>query len=172
MALYRVRQFLRAAAALVQGEEVSAPAIGRLLPPKGVALFNGMPRYDRRHALSVIRTLQQQGHDDPDLLAAALLHDVGKTGSAAGRLRLLHRVLMVLAKALAPGSIDRLGRESGRPFRQAFFVQKHHAELGANLALGAGCSQATAELISRHEEAGVPEQDPRGAALRAADSAN
>ncbi len=172
MALYRVRQFMRAAAALVQGEEVAAPAIGRLLPPKGVALFNGMPRYDRRHALSVVRTLQQQGHDDPDLLAAALLHDVGKTGSAAGRLRLWHRVLMVLARALAPGLLERFGREGGGSWRQAFFVQKHHAELGADLALEAGCSQATAELVRRHEMAGVPEQDPRGAALRAADSAN
>jgi len=163
---------MRAAAALAQGEGVSAPAVGRLLPPEGVALFNGMPRYDRRHALSVIHTLQQQGHDDPDLLAAALLHDVGKTGSAAGRLRLWHRVLMVLAGALAPELIDRLGRESGRPLRRAFFVQEHHAELGADLALKAGCSQATVELIRRHEMAGVPERDPRGAALRAADAAN
>jgi len=172
LALYRVRQFVLAAAALVQGEGVAPLAIGRLLPPEGVALFYDMPLYDRRHALNVLRTLQQQGHADPDLLAAALLHDVGKTGSAAGRLRLWHRVLMVLAGALVPGLIDRLGREGGGLVGRAFFVQKHHAELGADLALKAGCTQATAELIRRHEMAGVPELDARGVALRAADAAN
>lgn len=168
----RVRQFLLAAAAFVTRQGDSAAAAGELLPPEGVDLFGGLPAYDRRHALSVMHTLLEQGHNDPDLLAAALLHDVGKTGSPAGRLRLGHRVLMVLIGALAPGWIDRLAHEGNGSWRQAFFVQAHHAELGAELALKVGCTQVTAELIRQHEADAVPGQDPRAAALRAADAAN
>ena len=160
---YRVRQFLLAAEASLRRERSPEPAIRGLLPPAGVQLFSRMPRYDRRHALSVLRALQAEGQRDPDLLAAALLHDAGKTGSAAGRLRLGHRVAMVLLGALGVR----------QPCcRAAFFVQAHHAEIGAELALQAGCSQATAELIRHHENRCEAAQDPRLAALQAADAAN
>ena len=36
---------------------------------------------DQRHSLNVMRTLRRQGHTEPDLLAAALLHDVGKSAA-------------------------------------------------------------------------------------------
>jgi hypothetical protein len=170
--LYRVRQFLLAAGALLQPRGLTDPSVGRLLRPAGVELFNRMPRYDRRHAQRVMGALQEQGQRDPDLLAAALLHDVGKTGSEAGRLRLWHRVVMVLLGAFAPRLRDRMGLERGGGWRQAFFVQVHHAQLGADLALKAGCSHVTVELIRCHELPCVPERDPRGEALRAADAAN
>jgi hypothetical protein len=131
-----------------------------------------MPRYDRCHALSVLRALQAEGQRDPDLLAAALLHDAGKTSSAAGRLRLGHRVAMVLLGAVRPGLIARTGQEHRGGWRQAFFLQAHHAEIGAELALQAGCSHATAELIRRHENRSEAALDPRLAALQAADAAN
>jgi hypothetical protein len=176
---YRVRQFLLAAGASLRRERLPDPAIGRLLTPAGVELFSRMPAYDRRHALGVLRTLQKQGQEEPDLLAAALLHDVGKTVSEAGRLRLWHRVAMVLLGASRPGLIDRIEREAlsedpptRKGWRQALFVQAHHAHIGAELALRAGCSQATAELIRCHETTCDPVQDPRLAALRAADAAN
>lgn len=135
-------------------------------------LFGAMPRYDRRHGMSVMQSLRERGQNDPDLLAAALLHDVGKTVSPAGRLRLWHRVLMVLVRAAAPGWMERLGGEGGGAWRRAFFVQAHHAEVGAELVRAAGCSQVTADLVGRHERAPLPGDDPRLAALRAADAAN
>jgi hypothetical protein len=178
-AQYRVRQFLLAAGASLRRERLPDPAVSSILPPAGVELFQRMPAYDRRHALGVLRTLQKQGREDPDLLAAALLHDVGKTVSEAGRLRLWHRVAMVLLGALRPGLIDRIGRATPSEdppthegWRRAFFVQAQHAEIGAESALRAGCSGATAELIRCHETPCIPVQDPRLAALRAADAAN
>ncbi|HNS50499.1 MAG TPA: HDIG domain-containing protein [Anaerolineae bacterium] len=171
-ALYRVRQFMHAVAAELSGARVTAPEISQVLDPGGVALFGAMPRYDRRHGACVMRTLLQQGYHDRDLLSAALLHDVGKTASQEGRLGLRHRVLMVLVRAVAPGMVERLGTEGGGAWRRVFFVQRHHADLGAELALASGCSQVTAALIGRHEQAPAPGDDPRLTALRAADAAN
>jgi hypothetical protein len=171
-AQHRVRQFLLAAGASLRRERLLDPDTSRLLPAAGAELFHRMPRYDRRHALSVLRALQAEGHTDPDLLAAALLHDVGKTGSDAGRLRLWHRVAMVLVGASRHGLIERIGQGHAEGWREAFFVQANHARLGAELALQAGCTPATAALIRLHETACEAREDPRLAALRAADGTN
>ena len=75
-----------------------------LLPTAAARVFDGMPRADQRHALEVVARLRSTGQADPDLLAAALLHDAGK----GNRLRLWHRVVAVLVEAFAPGRMDAL----------------------------------------------------------------
>jgi hypothetical protein len=77
------------------------------------------------------------------------LHDVGKSG---GRLRLWHRVLIVLIEALRPPLLDRLAKDEPRSWRYLFLVHRHHPELGAELAQAAGCSPITVELIRWHQE--------------------
>ncbi|MGD8625351.1 MAG: HD domain-containing protein [Anaerolineae bacterium] len=171
-AIYRVQQFARAAGAWVRPARRDEARIGRYLEPAAARLFGAMPRYDRRHALAVLDALEGAGYHDPDLLAAALLHDAGKTLHPEGRLYLWHRVAAVLMRALWPGLLERLGRERHRGLRRAFFVQQHHAELGAELALQAGCSDRTAALIRLHEEPARRGDDRLLVALRDADSVN
>ena len=48
------------------------------LPERAQPLFVAMPLDARRHSLNVLATLLAAGYDDPDLCAAALLHDMGK----------------------------------------------------------------------------------------------
>jgi hypothetical protein len=171
-AIYRVQQFARAAGAWVRPARVDEDRIERYLDPAAARLFRAMPGYDRRHALAVLDTLQQAGYHESDLLAAALLHDVGKTLHLEGRLYLWHRVAAVLMRALWPGLLERLGRERRGGWRRPFFVQQHHAELGAELALQAGCSARTAALIRLHEGPAGPAEDRLLAALRDADGVN
>jgi hypothetical protein len=159
-ALYRLRQFLLAVAAWTRPEAEPERVVTRVLPPDAAKLFHQMPSYDRRHAHRVVRALEQQGHSDPDLLAAALLHDVGKTVLPGGRLRLWHRVAVVLL-AMWPGFLERAGEDRPGSWRYPFYVQRRHAALGAEWAQRAGCSPATVELIRLHE-------DPPGTAASAA----
>ena len=191
--VYRVRQFVRAAAAWLQlpvpgggpgagvqpGELVDEQA-SQILGPQAQSLFEAMPSYDRRHALSVMHALRLGGHTSPDLLAAALLHDMGKTvqwdGTQAvrgdGALRLWHRVAVVLMRALSPELVERIGEDRSGSWRHPFFVQEHHAVIGAELARQAGCSARTVELISHHEDPPDQARDPLLAALQAADGMN
>lgn len=174
-AVYRVRQLARAASAWIRPEWAGRDRAGgdplrRYLPPQGRALFQAMPRYDRQHALAVLGVLERAGHTDPDLLAAALLHDTGKTAHPKGRLRLWHRVASVLVRAWRPDLLARIGRDRPGSWRRPFFVQDHHAELSAELAQQAGCSPRTVELIRRHEDPPGAADDPLLAALQAADS--
>lgn len=167
-ATYRVRQFIRAASTWVRPE--GSNEIHDYLPPAAANLFQAMPHYDRQHALNVFRTLQEQGYIEPELLTAALLHDVGKTAHQAGALRLWHRVAVVLMHALWPGSLERIGQDRPGSWRRPFFVQQHHAAIGADLAREASCSPRTVALIRRHEDPPGQTYDPLLAALQAADS--
>ena len=108
-----------------------------------MALFEAMPVADRRHALDVAGRLVAAGHDDPDLLAAALLHDAAK----GRRMGLVHRIGGVLLEAFAPGLLRRLASPDPGSWRYPFHLYLHHAELSAGLAARAGCSPRVAAFI-------------------------
>ena len=180
---YRVRQFVQAVGSWFLTEDADDLVLD-YLPPEAATLFRAMPHHDRRHALRVLHTLQARGTADPDLVAAALLHDVGKSGQPpdqrlekcepgrkAGRVRLWHRVATVLMRATWPGLLERIGKD-GRPtnWRYPFYVQLHHAAIGALLAEQAGCSPRAAELIRQHEDQAAMAGDPLLAALQGADN--
>jgi putative nucleotidyltransferase with HDIG domain len=171
--VYRVWQFGRAVGAWVRADHGAQELAARFLPPEAARLHAAMPRYDRRHAVSVARALLARDEDEPALVAAALLHDVGKTAGGSGRLRLWHRVAVVLLWAASPRLLAWLGRD-GRPgsWRAPFYVQLHHAAIGAELAEQAGCSSRTVELIRRHEDRSAAAGDPQLAVLQAVDDEN
>jgi putative nucleotidyltransferase with HDIG domain len=167
-AIYRVRQFVRAVGAWVRSD--SCDQVGQYLPDEAIGLFQAMPRYDRQHALRVFRLLQDEGHTDPDLLVAALLHDAGKTARRNGSVRLWHRVGVVLSNVFWPGLLARLAKDQVGSWRQPLYVQLHHAAIGAELARGAGCSQRTVDLIRLHEDPAFQAEDPLLQVLQSADS--
>jgi hypothetical protein len=159
----RVRQFVSHVTARVSvDEELQARA---LLSPVAFELFAAMPVADRRHALDVLAELRGSGVTDPDVLTAALLHDAAK----GTRLRLWHRVAVVLVEAVAPGQLGRLASADPRSWRYPFHLHVHHAELSARAALDAGCSPRAAAFI--HGTPAGPDAQ-LAAALRAADAAS
>ena len=161
--MHRVEQFFGHLTARV--DPVETELVDRILPLDGRHLFAAMPVADRRHALDVAKRLLAAGHDDPDLIAAALLHDAAK----GHRLRLWHRVAGVLLEAAAPRLLARLGSVDERSRRYPFHLYLHHALLSAKAARGAGCSVRTAALI--RGQAG-PDDVALAAALAAADKAS
>jgi hypothetical protein len=169
-AIYRVRQFARAAGSWVRPSQIDAALVGRYLSPAGMELFRAMPRYDQRHALAVFHTLRAGGQEEPDLLVAALLHDTGKTLHPAGGVHLWHRVATVLLRSLSPELVEQIGQDQPGSWRQPFFVQQHHAAISAELAEQVGCTARTVELIRRHEEPAGVEDDALLSALKAVDS--
>jgi hypothetical protein len=160
---YRIRQFRDHVLARVDPDERAAAHAALL--PRAAAVFDRMPVADQRHALDVVARLRAVGQTDPDLVAAALLHDAGK----GDRVRLWHRVATVLVAAVAPSRLDRLGSADPGSWRYAFHVQRHHEQLSAQAALAAGCSRRVAALI-----AGTPDAPDAqlAAALEAADAAS
>jgi len=89
----------------------------------------------------------RNAHEDPDLLAAALLHDAGK---ALASLSVIHRSAAVLLQAAGGRWMTDLDQNASKGWRKPFWVHQRHAELGAELAEDAGCSEVTVWLIRHH----------------------
>ena len=123
--MHRVGQFVAHVRARVDPSEEAL--VERVLPPSAQMLFREMPVADRRHGLDVAHRLLASGHDDRDLLAAALLHDAGK----GHRLRLWHRVTGVLLEAVAPGALRRLASPDPGSWRHPFHIYLHHEAISA-----------------------------------------
>jgi hypothetical protein len=104
-------------------------------------LFDAMPRADRRHALDVVAGLRARGIDDPEVLAAGLLHDAGKGPT----IRLWHRVAWSLGERFGPRVWAVAGHLPGGS--AAMDRLRDHAERSAELAAEAGCSPRTVDLI-------------------------
>jgi len=142
--MYRVRQFLVAlTASLSNGDLAEADSH---LPPEARALFRRMPRDGQAHALRVLRDLKRAGHDHPSLLAAALLHDAGKS---AARVTPLTRSIFVVVKRIAPAW---LGRLLAGGWRAPLVALRDHPRVGAEWARAAGCDELTVSLIARHQD--------------------
>lgn len=113
-------------------------------------VYRGMDPRDREHACRVARHLLRDRPDaDPELVAAALLHDCGKS---IRPYRVLERVLI----GLVPNRLSRalpLG---------PLAVRAYHPELGAELLARAGARPRVARLVARHHH---PGGDPDAALL-------
>ncbi|MBA3689732.1 MAG: hypothetical protein H0W81_13050 [Chloroflexi bacterium] len=138
---HRVGQFIGHLTARVDPGEIERAR--PLLPDTAWSLFAGMPTADRRHALDVAARLAAAGQRDPDLLAAALLHDAAK----GHRMRLWHRVAGVLLEAVAPRALVRLVSPDPGSWRYPFHLYLHHAVLSAEEARAVGCSPRTVAFI-------------------------
>src|SRR5260221_9787641 len=101
----RLRQGVRALFAWARPVDMALAAT--ILSPELMTLFQQMRHSEQQHSLNVLRTLQAQEHNDPVLLAAALIHDMGKSQVA---FHLWDRVLVVLVKAAAPDLAERWGQ--------------------------------------------------------------
>ncbi len=111
---------------------------------------------DQQHALRVCQGLQARGCSDEDMLAAALLHDVGK---ASGRVPFWTRPVIVLGKRLAPRLLAHLAaypvaRQSR--WRRSLGYAWWHADIGADMAAEAGLSQRAVLYIRTHHQAHGP----------------
>ncbi len=165
-ARYRVTQFAR----LFTGRLTprARAEVQTWLAPPLFELFCRMTPAEQYHAYAVRQTLAAQGQADPDLLTAALLHDVGKTRMP---LAAWERALIVLGNRFAPRAADAWGRMGGSPpWRRPFVVSRQHPAWGAEMVYAAGGAPRTVELILHHQN--NHPLDPMLQALQSADNSN
>jgi hypothetical protein len=150
---YRVSQFWAALRTTPLETSDLEPAKA-LLSNQELVLFKRMQPSEQAHALHTLQTLKDQGEIHPDLLTAALLHDVGKVRHP---LHLWERVIIVLVKQFAPGRVNTWGRGSARGWRRPFVIARKHPQWGAELAGEADSSPLTIHLIREHQTKIFPE---------------
>ncbi len=126
--------------------------VAATLPPALADLFFSQPYQDQRHAFDVATHV-----DDPKVLEAALLHDVGKARSGLG----------AVGRSLAT-----IWGATGLPIRGRWSIYLAHGRLGADMLAERGATRLTVSF-ARHHPGPVPQGiDARQwRALAAADDA-
>ena len=162
---YRLGQGARALLARPPAAERAAALAW--LPAPAQAAFLAMPAAYQRHHLDVYHRLWRGGCRDGEVLASALLHDIGKLDGRR-RVWLWQRVAVVLLRPW-PNLLERLAAPTAGGWRHGFHLHRHHPALGAARATALGCSPRVAALIAAHQSGDL--NDPGLSLLRAADDA-
>lgn len=111
-------------------------------------LWGRMNNPDRRHGIEVARKVAAElgRDDDRPVMAAALLHDVGKIECAY---RTPARVVATLVWAAVPQDRAAEWIDRGRPFRRLAQYRLHPA-LGERLLIDAGADSVTSSWAADH----------------------
>ena len=149
--LYRPRQFFATLYSVPDDRDWETA--GTILTPAQLEIFAKMQASEQKHSFKVLERLlpveqEREAVGQKDLLAAALLHDVGKS---CYPLRLWERVMVVLAKSLFPRAVKVWGMGEPNGWRRAFVVAEQHPQWGAQMVEDAGGSPLTVGLIRRHQ---------------------
>lgn len=148
--------------------------VGEHLNPGELAVWNRLPRHDRRHSIRVARDVQTalagtEYAGDGRWIEAALLHDVGKLDAGLG---VLGRVGATLAGAAAGRDWAEVWSHK-RGITRKVGLYLRHPELGADRIRICGGSREAATWAECHQDpdrydaCGLPA--PVVAALAAAD---
>ena len=132
-------------------------AVDSWLTPELASVFFDQPKADQRHGYHAAATVVASGHDHPDIVVSALLHDVGKR----------HARLGILGRSVA--SLLILG---DLPLNERMTIYRDHGLIGARELAALGAPALAIDFTMHHHserpltiDAGVWE------ALRSADQA-
>ena len=156
----RTRQFFGHDVAPGPADEKLA---GHYLEAPLLELFLGQESRDVVHAANTARWLLDRGHDDRELIRAALLHDIGK-----GEQRRRDRVAHVIAAATGIGGVV-ADPQSTIEMRRAVARSRLHAATGAEILQDYGVAPRLVELVKNHHS--DPGRDAMLKLLQEADSA-
>jgi putative nucleotidyltransferase with HDIG domain len=149
--LYRVRQFWRTI--FVKTDPLELERGLTLLNAGQAVLFLQLQTSEKVHALAMVNKLIEQGDNQPDLLVAAMLHDVGKLRY---HLNPFERAIIVLVREVKPellqkwGNLPSGGYDSLPSWRKPVVLAEMHAGWGAEMAQKCGVSSFTETLIREH----------------------
>lgn len=158
---YRASQFFRS----LRNQPLSDAEfedVQSLLSQEQLLLFGQLTAPDQQHSYRVMQFVRSGGERNQDLLAAALLHDVGKANKPV---TVWERSLVVLVEKAFPGSLGRFGNGPAEGWKRAFVVKAQHPGWGADLVSGVDSSDMILKLVRRHHEYVGSEDDGEEARL-------
>ena len=166
----RVYQFYRAVTASLT--EADRQYVEKYLPENAQKLFFNMSTADQYHALHVAYTaleIAESDKCDSDLLRrSALLHDIGRVN---GSMNVWEKSIAVIVVGFFPDFARKLAQKNNGWLSGLLHIYFCHPQIGAKMLHEIGMDKE-AEIVSRHHDKVVPEDNIELRILQQADSEN
>jgi len=147
--VHRIRQGGRALFAFAK--PLDEALVQQTLSPIQMGLFRPLKRVEQLHSINVLHdVLAQDDTTPPDLAAAALLHDCGKSRYA---MTTWQKTLVVLVRTFIPSLAQHLSQEDRLTFwRAPFVVRKYHPAWGAQMLSDISAAPRLIWLVAHHAD--------------------
>ncbi len=123
--------------------------IAAILSPPEQSLFYQFLPSDQNHSYRVMQLVRTRRDNNRALLAAALLHDIGKTRV---RLHWWDRVFIVVGMVMGKRMYTQWGQGKPSGWRKGIVVRINHPAWGADMAEAISSDALTVALIRRHQD--------------------
>ena len=124
-----------------------------------LSLFNQLPSFEKKHAVTVARRILEMALYNPELdprklVRLGLLHDIGKI---AERNTILTKSLLVLLRYFFPGIYIKLAEKGEEDNRfKRYYIHRHHGKVGAEMLERMGESSEIIAIIKKHDPRAEP----------------
>lgn len=112
--------------------------------------FLQLSNYEKKHSVLVAQAVEREIKDDPDLVLAALLHDIGKVKH---HINIIEKSILVILDYLTKGNLKKYNKN------KSINIFYNHGEIGYDILKNTGCNERILYLIKNHHNKSIKSDD-------------
>lgn len=146
----RIRQFLLCIFSSLGSQDLEY--IDKKLDNNIKYIFLKLSKYEKKHSILVARAVEKQFKNDPDLVKAALLHDIGKTKY---HINIIQKSLLVLFDLLTKGKLKKITEN------KSINIFYNHGQMGYDILKDSGYNERILFIVKNHHNKNISSDDLR-----------
>jgi len=113
-------------------------------------VFLKLSKYEKKHSILVAQAVEKEFKNDPDLVVAALLHDIGKTKY---HINITQKSLLVVLDHLTKGKLKKI------TINKSINIFYNHGQIGYDILKNSGYNNRILFIVKNHHNKNISSDD-------------
>ncbi|MFA6942072.1 MAG: HDIG domain-containing metalloprotein [Clostridiaceae bacterium] len=144
----RIRQFLIYLFSSLSCQDIEY--IDKKLDNNIKYVFLKLSKYEKKHSILVAQAVEKEFKNDPDLVVAALLHDIGKTKY---HINITQKSLLVVLDHLTKGKLKKI------TINKSINIFYNHGQIGYDILKNSGYNNRILFIVKNHHNKNISSDD-------------